>query len=172
MQNSKMQHAMYSGAILGVFLLVKFYISVLGGENILVSFVGVALTLLVPYIIYKFQIRYRDEQLNGFITYSNSFTYGIMLYFYACLILAVGQFVYYRFINPDFLTNAFKMSIDMMQRFGMPEKIIDEAIAMPIPSPISTVLQSILMNSFIGLLISAVTSLIVKRTDLFNAENE
>jgi len=172
MQNGKMQHAMYSGAILGAYLLVKFYISTLGGKNVFVSFVVVLLTLLVPFIVYKFQKRFRDEQLNGFITYLNSFTYGVLLFFFASLILGLGQFVYYQFINPDYLTNAFKSAIDMMQRFGMPESIIDEAIGKPIPSPISTALQSILINSFIGMLISAIASIFVKKTDLFKAGNE
>ena len=163
---------MYSGAILGIYLVIKFYISVFGGENIFTSFVGVLLALLVPYFTYKFQLKYRNEQLDGYITYSNSFTYGIYLFFYASLMLGFGQFIYFHFINPDFLTNAFKKSIDLMQQFGMPEKIIDEAISKPFPSAISTVLQSILINSFIGMLISSVTSIAVKKIDTFKSENE
>ncbi len=91
-----------------------------------------------------------------------------MLFFYASLILALGQFVFYQFISPDYLTNTFKASIDMMEKMGMSEKIIDEAINMKIPSATSTVIQTLLVNNVIGIAISAVTSAIVKKTDIFS----
>ncbi len=159
-------------AILGLYLVIKFYISVFSEKSALLSSLISVLTLLVPYIIFRFQKKYRDEQLNGFISYSSAFTYGVSLFFYASLILALGQFVFYQFISPEYLTNAFKASIDLMEKMGIPEKIIDEAINMTMPSAISTVLQTILINNVMGIVISAITSSFVKKTDLFNTTHE
>jgi hypothetical protein len=168
MKNNKMQHAMYAAAILGVYLLIKFYITIYAQ----VVFLGMVLTLFVPYLVFMFQKKYRDGLLQGKITYSDAFTYGIYLFFFASLILGLGQFVFYNFINPEYLINTYNAAIDMMRQIGMPEAIIDEAIVQGPFEPISFVLQAILLNSVLGLLISAVTANFVKKTDLPNPANE
>jgi hypothetical protein len=173
MKKDKMQHAMNYAAILGVYLLIKFYISVFSKENMLMMSVAFALTLFVPFIIYTIQKKYRDENCNGYIEYADAFRYGIYLFFYASLILALGQFIYYRYINLNFLADSFKETTDRLKSLGMGDKMIEKATKEGVPSAIATTFEGILLNTFVGIIISSITSYFIKKKpDLFDSNNE
>lgn len=83
-------------AVLGIYFLIKFFISVFAGQDTLLLSVSMVMTLIVPYIVYLIQKNYRDVKLDGTISYSSALLFGIYLFFYSSLILGLGQYIYYQ----------------------------------------------------------------------------
>ena len=167
MNKNKIQHAISCALVLGAVLVIKFLLSVTT-QNSFFAFIVILLTVLAPYLVYVFQKKYRDGELGGTISYSNALSYGIFLYLTASVILGTVQYVYYQYINPNFLAESFRLSIEQLQMLGMPENFIDEAINVGVPSPITSAFGCVVLNSFWGLLIALVTSGIVKKSTSTN----
>ena len=92
------------------------------------------MTIMVPYIAYRFTKRYR-EQLGGQIGFFHAWQFGILLYFFAALIVSLAHYGFYRYIAPDdFLTNS-----------------ISEAVRI---TPIQMAIQGIFNNLFYGIIFS------------------
>ncbi|MDR0873283.1 MAG: DUF4199 domain-containing protein [Prevotellaceae bacterium] len=163
MNRTKLQHAVSCALILGAVLVVKFLLTV-SDNNGFFAFAVIFLAVFVPYLVYRFQKKYRDTELGGAISYVDALTYGIVLYAAAAVILGMVQFIYYRYINPDFLAEQFRLGIEQLQIFGMPQNIIDEAIKIGVPSPAASVFSEFVIHCFWGLLMALVTSAIVKKT--------
>lgn len=172
MEKNKMQQAMNYAAVLGIYFLIKFFISVFAGQDTLLLSVSMVMTLIVPYIVYLIQKNYRDIKLDGTISYSSALLFGLYLFFYSSLILGLGQYIYYQFINPKFLENTFKTTIDELYNLGINEKLIDEAVKKGVSSPIITTFQNIVMNTFLGFFVVLITSAFVKKTDMFKSNND
>jgi hypothetical protein len=163
MNKNKIQHAISCALVLGAILVIKFLLSVVT-ENGFIAFIVIFLTVLVPYLVYVFQKKYRDAELGGTISYSNALSYGIFLYFAAAVVLVIVQYIYYQYINPNFLSESFRLSIEQLQLLGMPASFIDEAIKIGVPSPAASAFQSIVLHALWGLLIALVTSAFVKKS--------
>lgn len=162
MEKSRVQHAMTYAVFLGIFLLIKFYVSVVFDKNIIAQSISTALMLVIPYLIFFIQRKYRQEYCNGLISYKEALLFGLYLFFFASLILGLGQYIFYQFINPDYLSNAFNQSLQIIEKTGFGEQIIDEAIKQGVPSPIATTFQGIVLNTLIGFLLALITSAFVK----------
>lgn len=172
MKKDKMQHAMNYAAILGVYLLIQFYLSVFSKGNMLMGSVSFVLTLLVPYIIYLIQKKYRDEKGNGYIEYADAFRYGVYLLFFASLILAIGEFVYFKY-NPNYLSELYNDTMELYKQMGVSQKAIAEATKEGVPSAITFTFNSILGCTIIGIIISSITSIFIKKKpDLFDSNNK
>ena len=163
MNKTKIQHAISCALVLGAVLVIKFLLAV-AANNGFFSFIVIFLTVLVPYLVYVFQKKYRDSEPGGAITYSGALSYGVVLYFAASVILGTVQYIYYQYINANFLAESFRLSIEQLQMLGMPENFIDEAIKMGVPTPAASALQGVLLNTFFGLLIALITSTFVKKS--------
>ena len=164
MNKNKIQHAISSALVLGVVLVIKFLLSVVS-QNAFFSFIVIFLMVLAPYLVYIFQKKYRDGELGGIISYSNALTYGIMLYFFATVILGVVSFIYYQYINPDFLSTMFYLSIEQFRMLNTPSHIMDMMTKIGVPSPSLAAFGDVIGHSVWGVLISFVSSGFVKKNN-------
>ena len=179
MKNEKMQHAMSYAVILGIYMVIQFYIFVYSivnfesvGKLFSIMFILLLMTLAVPFYAYHSQKKFRDEKLNGYISYASALSYGIYLFFYASLILAVGEFIYYQFINPNYFYDI-KVSItNMMQQLPAEQQPLLEIPDSQVNTPISTALGNIVNTTFLGMIISLITSAIVKKNNNITFTNE
>ncbi len=92
--------AMTQAVSLGVYLAVKFYLSL----SPYTSFIALLMTVFVPLFVLVLQKRactVVEEDTR--ITYWFAFRYGVALFFYATVLLAFSQFVYFKYINPSYL---------------------------------------------------------------------
>ena len=167
MNKHKIQHAVSCALVLGVVLVLKFLLSVTV-QNGFFAFIIIFLTVLAPYLVYIFQKKYRDGELGGIISYENALTYGILIYFFAAVILGVVSFIYYQYINPDFLPTEFYLSLEQFRMLNMPSHIMDMMTQIGIPSPSLAAFRDVVYHSAWGLLISLVSSGFVKKTTATN----
>ena len=51
--------------------------------------------------------RFRDNVLEGVISFSRALLYSMLVYFYAALLMAAAQFVYFQFIDNGFMLSQY-----------------------------------------------------------------
>ena len=111
------------------------------------------MTIMVPYIAYRFTKRYR-EQLGGQIGFFHAWQFGILLYFFAALIVSLVHYGFYRYIAPDdFLTNSISEAVNLLQNSQINNQLIQSLQEVRI-TPIQMAIQGIFNNLFYGIIFS------------------
>ena len=113
--------------------------------------------------------RFRDNVLDGVITFGRALLYGMLVYFYASLLMAAAQFVYFQFIDQGFLMTQYATIVStpefksMIKAYGMrPEDtdlIIDNISAL---RPIDIALQFFSLNIIMGFCVSLPVAVMLK----------
>lgn len=107
--------APYDGAIVGAMWITSFLCFIGEFNAPLLSFVAVALGIGSVFVAYARLRRFRDGVLNGRITFGRAMLYSVMVYFYAAVLMAVGQYVYFQFFDHGYLVNQY------IQMLSVPE---------------------------------------------------
>ncbi|NCC98690.1 MAG: DUF4199 domain-containing protein [Bacteroidia bacterium] len=158
--------AMYYGAFLGIFLIVRFLVEVLTIDSVAGSFVVSFLFMLLPVIAYIFTLRFTRQSKIEDITFGTLFRFCFFMFFFASLFLVVVQYIFYRFIQPDYLslqfaeliTNIDAILAEMPQIAPYKEMIVE--FGTPTASQIAV--QSIWIYSVVGVLFGLPIAGIVK----------
>lgn len=163
-RSSLLKWAMTYGLILGIYWGIKYIFFILGVSYPMFNIVYWLLTLAVPFIAYYFTKKYKNEGLNGSISFFHAWRYGIMLYFFAALIVSLVHFVFYQYIaSPDFIAQAYNQTINMLKETQMNTSMLESLSKMTVPSPIQMAIQGIFNNIFYGIILSIPVALIVSR---------
>ena len=127
--------------ILGGYIAFFFVLDWAFPNNGLVSILTMIGFLATPALCYRLAKIYRDKAWGGYIRFGQVWSFGVLLFFFAALIMSVLYYVRYQFLQPDLLSTAFNQSIQMLQQLpNYPQKYIDAAIAFGVPTPIQVVL--------------------------------
>ena len=111
------------------------------------------MTIMVPYIAYRFTKRYR-EQLGGQIGFFHAWQFGILLYFFAALIVSLAHYGFYRYVAPDdFLSNSISEAVTLLQNSQIDNQLIQSIQEIRI-TPIQMAIQGIFNNLFYGIIFS------------------
>ncbi len=104
----------------------------MGGDKM--SLLGIVQLLLVAvvsiYILFHGTIKRRDEELGGSITYNKSLGFMMTIALPAAFVVSVYTFIFFKYINPDFMDKVMEMQAQEMYNKGMSEEKIDEAMGM------------------------------------------
>ena len=109
-----------TGTLLGLFWIVKFILFPIGLLSSFVQFLFILLTLAVPFIVYYLVKSARDkkELFNGTLSFYEAFTYTLMVYFYASLLVAVAHYIYFQFIDHGFVFNQYQEMVDSFSQIA------------------------------------------------------
>lgn len=152
--------AMSYGLAMGIFWVVKYLFLIFAYSVPFLILIYMILTLAVPFVAYVFTKRYRQD-IGGTISFFHAWRFGILLYFFAALIVAVEHFIFFQFIAPpDFLANTMSQLIESMKNSYMNEKIIDTVSRINL-TPIHMAIQGIFNNIFYGIILSIPVAAIV-----------
>ena len=153
--------AMTYGLIMGLIWSVKYLFFIFSSDTPIFNNIYWGCTFAVPYIAYLFTKRYRAE-IGGFISFYHAWRFGVMVYFFAALIVSVSHFVFYEFLAPEnFVANALQQTMQLFENADMKE--LSEAVEGLNISPIHMTIQQIFNNIFYGILFSIPVALLVKR---------
>ena len=166
-QQSKVYNAaMWHGLILAIYLVIRFFFMVSSADSTILNLLFIFITIGVPFVAYYLSKDFKkktDEEL----TYRNFYSHGFFMFFFASLILAAVEYVYYDFINTEFITeqyNTLLQNIEILKQ-TMPdasqiEEIVNES---PIPTASQMAMQNVWMYSFIGIIISLINAYILNK---------
>ena len=164
-KTSLMKQAMTFGAIIGLALVVYsvfLYITgltfnkVLGFVQYVVLFAG----------IYLGTKDYRDKTLGGFITYGKALGLGVLISVFVGIITLFVNFLMMRFIDPGLIDKSMAIAEESLEnnRFISDEQL-DDALERSrwLFTSVWSVPIGLISFSFIGFVISLITSAFVKR---------
>lgn len=167
LQQSKVYNAaMWHGLILAIYLVIRFFFMVSSANSTILNLLFIFITIGVPFVAYYLGKDFKkktDEEL----TYRNFYSHGFFMFFFASLILAAVEYVYYGFINTEFITeqyNTLLQNIEIIKQ-TMPdasqiEEIVNES---PIPTASQMAMQNVWMYSFAGIIISLINAYILNK---------
>ena len=141
------------GFAMGIYWVIKYLFLIFSSKIPGLSLIYILLTLAVPFLAYYFTKRYRDD-IGGTISFFHAWRFGTMLYFFAALIVAVEQFLFFQFFAPkDFMYQAANQLIEMLKDSSVGTDVV-EAVSRMNFSPIHIAVQGIFNNIFYGIILS------------------
>ena len=167
LQQSKVYNAaMWHGLILAIYLVIRFFFMVSSANSTILNLLFIFITIGVPFVAYYLGKDFKkktDEEL----TYRNFYTHGFFMFFFASLILAAVEYVYYGFINTEFITeqyNTLLQNIEILKQTMPDATQLEEIVnASPIPTASQMAMQNVWMYSFIGIIISLINAYILNK---------
>lgn len=161
MQTNFLRSVMINGLILGTLFSVNFLMSASGLA--FMSLLSLVLMVVIIAVMYKLTVRFRDTESNNVISYRVSFSYILLSFFFASLISSAVKFVFFKYIQPDYLEQAMEQSFQLLETMKMPN--MDEALEQmdKMMKPANMALQFIWLNTFMGTVVALVMSAFVKK---------
>lgn len=157
-----LKYAMSYGVALGIYWVIKYLFLIFGYSIPSLILIYEGLSLAVPFIAYHLTKRYRQE-IGGNISFFHAWRFGIMLYFFAALIVSIEHFIFFQFIAPpDFLSNTMTQAIAALKDANFSSELI-EAISRTNITPIHMTIQGIFNNIFYGIILSIPVAALVCR---------
>lgn len=163
--------ARIDGAILGAVWIVSFALCIAGMKYPGLSLSGTLIALASPFVAVSRLVKFRDYALNGVISFGRSMAYYILLFFYASLLMALAQYIYFAYLDNGFVVSYYVNTMNlpearqMVTAAGMTGKDIDNVITqMRETTPIMLALNIMTMNITIGVMLSPLVALMTKRS--------
>jgi hypothetical protein len=158
-----LERAMFYGLFLGVFWLIKyifFMLATIYPVLIGLYWILTSLTLLFAFAftkIYKIVI-------GGRIGFFHAWQFGILLYFFAALVVSLMHFVFYKYLAPaGYITQVAESATVMLEGMNMGPQVKDAIRQMEL-TPIRLAIQGILNNVFYGIILSIPIAALLCRT--------
>lgn len=169
---SSMTYGLYLGIIMVIYSLLLFFLNVkpIGFTlPILLSLVSLAIAFFGIFLSTK---KVRNDVLGGEMTFGQGILIGLVVIFVASVISAIYVYIQSTIIDPDYMKNILEAQKEWMYEFmsskGVSEEQIEKAIEgidakMNEMNPVKTAITSIVSSTILGLIISLITSAILKK---------
>ncbi len=158
------KNALNWGVILGVALIIY---------SLLMWFLDLSLEKWVSWVSYLIIIgalivatkSYRDNTLGGVISYGQALGYGTLVVMFGSIVTAIYTYLFMKFIDPEFIDKILLMTEEQLIEKGIPDEQIEMGIEMQkkFMTPTIMSLGSIPTYTFIGFIISLITSIFLKK---------
>ena len=135
------------------------------------SLIGIVQLVVMVMLLIYFTKLYRNNQLDGKISFSQAFTFGVLIVVCSSVISSLYNYIFNKFIDPDYTHRIMTMMQDKTYQWitskGVPEDQIDSAMKRfedkGIPSPLETLKSSFIFGLIGGAIMSLISSAIVKK---------
>lgn len=120
---------------------------------------GSLLAIATPFVVGWMLIRFRNYALSGNISFRRGLAFSIYTFFYASMLFAVAQFVYFRFLDngalATMLLNSVKTLEPIYKANGISTNELQQSLTMiGSLSPIEVAFVFMMQNFFVGLVLS------------------
>lgn len=153
--------ARVDGTYLGILWTLSFICCIIGINNPLVSFAGSMIAVTSPFFAAKRLRKFRDEVREGQISFLRSMAYYMLMFFYASVLFALAQYIYFAFMDGGYILREYismmstEESKEMMKAYGLTAKQVSDSLnELANTSPIMIALNIMTMNITIGILLS------------------
>jgi hypothetical protein len=160
---SKMKSAMNMGAILGLVLMILSLVTYIFEMYESKAFGYLSWVVLAIGIVLGTK-KYRDEALGGFISYAGALGYGVLISLFASIIVSIANYIYLGYIDSSFIDFTLEQTEIQMIEQGQPDEAIEMGMSWTraIVSPMGIFFMGIIGTTFLGLIISLITSAFLK----------
>lgn len=164
--------ARFDGLKTGLLWLASFACYVVGLSTPGLGLVAFGLAAFTPVFMALRLRHYRDQVLDGAIGFGRGWSYSLFLSFYACIIFALGQFVYFQWMDKGYFVNALIQmmtipeSAAMLRQTGMMAMVDESLRQLAQMRPIDLVLNIMASNMMICCVVGLPVAAIMKRDRL------
>lgn len=161
---SKIKNALNFGALLGLVLMVINLINFVFELYDNQAFGYITWVIMIGGIIIGIK-NYRDNTLNGFISYGSALGYGVLISLFAAIIASFASYVYLSFVDASFIEFTLEQTEITMIEQGQPEEAIEMAMSWTkkIMSPMGLFITGIFATTILGFVISLIASAFLKK---------
>ena len=153
-----------NGIILGligvVFTLILYFMDQLQNKSL--SYSLLPINIIILYFMIK---SYRDNYLQGYITYGQSVGAGVIIFLYSSIISVIFTYILYKYIDPGLINKLIALSEESLVKKGLPQESIDAGMAFSrkLLTPGFMLITGLLVGMFFGTIISLLISIFVRK---------
>jgi hypothetical protein len=153
-----------NGLILGligvVFTLLLYFLDLLLNKTL--GYIILPINLVVLYFMLK---SYRDNFLNGNMTYGQSVGAGVIIFLYSTIISVIFSYILYKYIDPGLIGKILAASEESLVKKGMDQQSIDTGMAFTkkLMTPGFMSISGLIAGMFFGTIISLIMSIFTKK---------
>jgi len=160
---SPLKNAMNFGAMLGLATMIESFIfqllKVRGGFT---SQILMMVVLTVFIVLGCMQYR---KSNNGYMSYGQGLGQGVLISFFGSILLGFFTYVFFKYASPESLKEIIDLAQEQLEDQGLSEDQVDMAMQMQskIMTPGIMGITMILTNTFLGTIISLISSAVLKK---------
>jgi len=124
---------------------------------------------VTPFFVGRRLGKFRDEGRNGIISLSRGWAYSVFVFFYAAILLALAQYVYFAYIDQGYLLSSFRQfmsspeSKQVLEQYGMQQTMTESLEMMGQMRPIDYALNVLTVNIVIGIVLGFPIAALMKK---------
>lgn len=160
------------GLRLSVLWIASFACYVWGLRRPELGMFAIGMALFTPVLMGLRLRSFRDGVMDGSITFGRGWVYTLFMSFYACIIFALAQFVYFQWIDNGFFVEALgdmvsaPESAPALQQLGMMRAVEESLSLLASMRPIDLVLNIMGSNMMICCVVGLPVAAIMKRDQI------
>lgn len=161
--------AMQYGLGLGVYqvLIGIFFIS--GLSSSLSSLLMLAMLLATPILSVQLMLRFRNSVCEGKLSFGRGFKFGVLMYIYAGIILALVTYIYFAYFDHGALANYYATALTQPENTTLltaiqPELTVEHFVQLIRDiQPVTYATNVLINNTFVGAIIAAITAAFIRK---------
>lgn len=161
--------ARIDGALLAVMWIASFACYVVGTASPMLMLGGMLIAVCSPLFAASRLRKFRDGAREGIISFGRGYAYTILVFFYAALLFAIAQFVYFQFIDNGYLMSRMTEMMNsaqnqqVIQAYGLKETLDESLKLMAETRPIDYALNYLTLNIMLGMVLGLPIAAVMKR---------
>ena len=162
-------YARQDGFFLALLWTASFVCYIMGISNQMLGMLAIGLAIMTPFFVAGRLRKFRDEGREGLISFRRSYAYTIFVFFYAAVLLAVVQFLYFAYIDNGYLMSSFSRMMSseegkqIISQYGMSQMVEEGLSEMANIRPIDYALNILTVNIIIGFIVGVPIALVMQR---------
>lgn len=170
--------ARQEGTFLGLIWIASFACYIGEFSSPTLGMVALVLAMVSPFFIAMRLRKFRDNARDGIISFRRGLAFCILSFFYASLLFALAQFIYFRFLDHGFLISQYNAMFaspeakKMMEAMAAGTEIKNGINMIAAMRPIEIAFNFLSMNISIGIILSMPIAALMKSTPRINSINK
>ena len=170
--------ARVDGALLAVLWVVSFACYVAGIANPLYGIVAIVLMVATPFFVCRRLGKFRDEGRSGVISMKRGWAYSVYVFFYAAILLALAQYVYFAYIDQGYLLMTLTKIVSSpeaklaLEQYGLQQTMTENLDAMAKMRPIDYAVNVLTVNILIGIVLGLPIGALMQRSKVNTSKNK
>ncbi|MBU8891624.1 MAG: DUF4199 domain-containing protein [Bacteroidales bacterium] len=153
-----------NGLMLGLALIIYSVLLYIFDLNLNKSLGYVSYIIILAGLIFWTK-SYRDNNMNGFITYGQALGFGTMIVIVAAVLSAIYTYLFVTVIDPDIIDKILAISEEEMLKKGMSDDQVEmaQSFSKKFMSPVVMSISGFIGTSILGFILSLITSAFLKK---------
>ena len=161
--------ARVDGATLALLWTASFVCYVVGLASPTYTMIALVLMAVTPFFAGRRLRKFRDNDRNGVISLMRGWAFVILMFFYAAILLALVQYVYFAFIDKGYLMASFTQMLSsqesksMLEQYGLQQAVSESLQQMGEMRPIDYALNVLTVNISLGIVLGLPIAALMQR---------